>query len=189
MPFFLAVLVLAALVAPPAVGAQVSPDATVVLDAPPQVLAFTRGDSTVFDDPALGRAFRYGGPEERFDVYIYPASMQGAADSLPAAVILARETRSFLEGLPEGIRRGWYEAFKPGFDEVHDLELETTLVPGRLATVAFRSRGQVAVSSFYVFHVRGQLVKVRSTLPAARFGESQGGAFVRKLIEELLASP
>jgi hypothetical protein len=55
--------------------------------------------------------------------------------------------------------------------------------------VAFRSRGQVAVSSFYVFHVRGQLVKVRSTVPADRFGESQGGAFVRKLVEELLASP
>lgn len=187
MPLVL-LLVLLGLVGPAAAGAQAPTDTTPVLAAPSQVLAFTRGDSTVFDDPALGRAFRYGGPEERFDVYIYPVSVEAGVDSVPAAVVLARETRSFLEGLPEGIRRGWYEAFKPGFDEPHDLELDAGLVPGRLATVAFRSRGQVAVSSFYVFHVRGQLVKVRSTVPAERFGESQGGAFVRKLVEELLAS-
>lgn len=188
MPLIL-LLILVAFLVPPAAGAQAPADSAVVLAAPPQVLTFTRGDSTVFDDPALGRAFRYGSPGERFDVYIYPVSMEAGADSVPAAVILARETRSFLEGLPEGIRRGWYEAFKPGFDEAHDLELDAELVPGRLASVAFRSRGQVAVSSFYVFHVRGQLVKVRSTVPADRFGESQGGAFVRKLVEELLASP
>jgi hypothetical protein len=188
MPLVLLVVLLGFVTAVPG-RAQGPADTTDVLAAPSQVLAFTRGDSTVFDDPALGRAFRYGGPEERFDVYIYPVSVEAGADSLPAAVILARETRSFMEGLPEGIRRGWYEAFQPGFDEVHDLELETGLVPGRLATVAYRARGRVTVSSFYVFHVRGQLVKVRSTVPAERFGESQGGAFVRKLVEELLGTP
>ena len=188
MPLVL-ILMLVAVGAPPLAQAQAPAEATIVLSAPQQVLGFTLGDSTVFDDPEMGRGFRYGGPGERFDVYIYPTSRDGAPDTRPAEEILAEQTRLFFETLPEGIRQGWYEAFKPGSDEAHDLDLATGLVPGRMATVAFRSRGQVAVSSFYVFHVGGQLVKVRSTVPAERLGDSQGGAFVRKLVEEILASP
>lgn len=180
---FLFSALLLATALPAAAPAQTDDPTTVVLSAPPEVAGFVRGDSTVFPDPALGRAFRYGGEKQRFDVYIYPIGSEEPG-SAPGDVLLA-QTQGYLQTLPVGVERGWYRDFRIMTDEAHDVDAGGESIPGRLAAVTLLIGGGSHVSFFYVFLLEGQLVKVRTTLPLPLAAENRGTEFNAALLAAL----
>jgi hypothetical protein len=144
--------------------ATVVPVATTIT-MPAHVGRYSLGETRVFDDPSQGTVYRYSaGDRTRISVFVYPISADIRVGDDPQAWV-TKEGEKFAATFPIGVQRGWYEDFKAAYAGAAPLDTAGKKIPGFSAAVAARERGEVVIEMEYLYLVRGQLLKVRASVP------------------------
>lgn len=151
---------------------------------PNKVRSYTLLEARQVEPPGRGTMYRYADtPRLRLDVYVYAIDAATEADSAArVAHALRREVAAFKEVLPVGQQRGWYDAYRIAYEQSSDFTVGRATVPGFTIAYAFRQRGAMYVSFYYVHAVGAYFLKTRATVPEAEYRTSDVPLFVQELI-------
>ena len=155
------------------------------LTVPARILHYARSAAKDFGSPEGGVAYQYGDSVTRLTVYLY------ARDSTwrgrPAREALQQEVQLFKQALEIERTRGAYEAYQIAFDEPDSIPLVTAgsaFAPGRQVAVALRRQRTIYVSLYYVYAIGNAFVKVRGTVPQARWQQTDIPLFAREFARQ-----
>lgn len=130
------------------------------------------------------RGFRYGdGSRTRVSVFVYPAD-SAIAVAEPRQTV-AQEGPLFAESLPVGVQRGRYDAYNVAFAHADSLEVDGQLVFGHVTAAPTKTAGRVNVEFQYLYLVGTRFVKVRATVPAAGWQDTDVPLFAKELAATL----
>lgn len=134
-------------------------------ELPASVRSYRLTESYPVEGHPRDRGFRYSdGSRTRVSVFVYPADSAVAVAEPRRAV--ASEGPLFSESLPVGVQRGWYDAYNVAFAHADSLEVDGQLVFGHVTAAPTKSDGRVNVEFQYLYLVGTRFVKVRATVPA-----------------------
>jgi hypothetical protein len=152
---------------------------------PPRRLgAFELVDTRTYPIASLGTQYRYGDSTGfQPDVYVYSGNLaKHGTDTLGA---LREEAREFVETLPHGQARGYYQSYKVLADTVLNVSLPTGDRVVHRISLAVRRDGADQDSYFYVTAIGSEFVKVRVTQPRGTVPTARVDAFVQELLASL----
>lgn len=141
-------------------------------------------DTHTYPIANLGTQYRYRDSTGfQPDVYVYPGDLADhGTDTLGA---LRAEAREFVETLPHGQARGYYQSYKVLADTVLSIPLPTGDRVVHRITLAMRRDGADQDSYFYVTAIGREFVKVRVTQPRGTVPEARVEGFVQELLASL----
>ncbi|HEU5185699.1 MAG TPA: hypothetical protein VFU01_14090 [Gemmatimonadaceae bacterium] len=152
---------------------------------PPRRLgAFELVDTHVYPIASLGTQYRYRDSTGfQPDVYVYPGNLaEHGTDTLGA---LREEAREFVETLPHGRARGYYQSYRVLADTVLTVPLPRGDRVVHRITLAMKRDGADQDSYFYVTAIGREFVKVRVTQPRGTVPAARVDAFVQELLAGL----
>jgi tetratricopeptide (TPR) repeat protein len=127
--------------------------------------------------------YKYEGPNiVGLDVFVWEATDTNAA-ALERE--LEQQVADYQLTLPVGVERGWYESYEVGFAEPKPVTVLDGIVSGHVVAVGLHERGEVNLSFFYVYAVRGHFVKVRLTIPGTDWTENEALDFPEAVVRYL----
>lgn len=173
----------------PNVGSSTAPSApaarpldvrTLGFVLPDSVRSYRLTESYPVEGYAQHRGFRYtDGSPTRVSVFVYPAD-SAAALAEPRRVV-AHEGPLFSESLPIGVQRGRYDAYNIAFSHADSLEVDGRLVFGHVTAAPTKRAGRVIVEFQYLYLVGTQFVKVRASVPAEGWQNTDIPLFAQQL--------
>jgi hypothetical protein len=163
-------------------AAQAPPDAGVTVHGvrfPSKVRAYDLKESNPIRGDPEGTMLRYSdGSATRVSVFFY------LADSTPAPdprTLVAQTGESFLESLPIGVQRGWYDSYTTAFSDPDSVLVGDRLLVGNATAAATKKGGSMHVELQYVYLIGPRLVKVRASVPAEGWERTDIPRFAREL--------
>lgn len=139
-------------------------------------------------DPSAGGGmlYRYAdSTSTRITVFIYPIPPRQLTYGPQHALV--REKNFFVQGLAEGVRRGWYESYKVADDLAIDIPTARGNIPGLAVLVTASARNRAVVEAFYIFAIDSSFVKIRATMYPAPGTKPRLRVFVEDLATTLSA--
>jgi hypothetical protein len=112
-------------------------------------------------------------------VFLYPAD-SAAAVREPQQVV-EQEGQLFLESLPIGVQRGWYDSYSIAFSEPDSLDVDGRLLVGRSTAAATKGAGRITVQLQYLYLLGTRFVKVRASVPAEGWQNTDVPRFAHEL--------
>ena len=166
----------------PSASAPTAIDANVLgFVLPTTVRSYRLTESYPIEGHPQDRGFRYtDGSATRVSVFVYPAD-SAAAIAEPRKVV-AQEGPLFSESLPIGVRRGWYDAYNIAFAHADSLDVAGQLVFGHVTAAPTKRAGRVNVEFQYLYLVGTRFVKVRASVPAEGWQNTDIPLFAQELI-------
>ena len=147
---------------------------------PSTVRAYALKESNPVRGDSMATMFRYSdGSATRVSVFFYLAdSVAPAAD---ARALVAQTGQSFLETLPIGVQRGWYDSYTTAFSDPDSVTVDGRLLLGNATAAATKKDGSVHVELQYVYLIGPRLLKVRASVPAEGWEKTDIPRFAREL--------
>jgi hypothetical protein len=137
-----------------------------------------------FPTTEAGVQYRYEDSSDlQADVYIYEGHAARYGADVMAA--LRAEVGDFREGLPLGVRRGYYGAYSIVSDTLLTVRVAEHDYTLHRITLAVTRGGQSHDSYFYIAMVGREYVKVRITQPTGKFPLTRADAFVHAVLEDV----
>jgi hypothetical protein len=126
------------------------------------------------------KIFRYSdGSETRVTVFFYLADSVAAARD-PQQVV-AQEGQLFLESLPLSVQRGWIESYSTALARSDSLSVDGRVVRGHVTTVTAKQARRNTMELQYVYLVGPRFVKVRASVPAESWPNTDVPRFAQDL--------
>ena len=147
---------------------------------PAGVRAYRLTESYAVEGHPRDRGFRYAdGSPTRVSVFLRPADSTSAIAE-PRQVV-ATEGPLFTETLPIGVQRGWYDAYTVAFAHVDSLDVDGRMLFSHVTAAPTRRGNQISVEFQYLYLVGTRFLKVRATVPAAGWENTDVPLFAKEL--------
>ena len=166
--------------APPAPAATPLDVSTLGFVLPASVRSYRLTESYPIEGYPQHRGFRYTDESPtRVSVFVYPADSAAAVAEPRHAV--AQEGPLFSESLPIGVQRGRYDTYNIAFSHADSLEVDGQLVFGHVTAAPTKRAGRVSVEFQYLYLVGTRFVKVRASVPAEGWQNTDVPLFAQEL--------
>lgn len=150
------------------------------LTFPTRVLRYALTETNAVEGHPQDKAFRYSdGSRTRVSVFFYPTDSAGAVRDPRQAV--ANEGQLFEQSLPIGVQRGWYDSYRTAFSDPDSLTVDGRLVLGHTTGAATKRGAQVSVELQYLYLLGTRFLKVRASVPAQGWQNTDVPTFAREL--------
>lgn len=133
-----------------------------------------------------GRLYRYRDTSTVFlTVFRYPITAAAAQRSLDPAARARWEGENFLRLLPIQQQRGIYTTYQLVVSRPDSVRVASRIVPGHMLAVSTLRRAQPEYELQYVYLLGDDFVKVRATIPAAKWPRADLPELVSALVTRL----